>query len=1064
MKLRPASLDMGPEYRRLPSDHPTGLHPEEMTLVGFAGGGGSDEGITESFRKVAVQHPDTIRRFVDVAINHDPEAVAMNRANHPETEFHCQNIWTARPMDVARGRPIGLAWFSPDCFPAGTLVLTREGYQPIEQIEVGDEVLTHLGRWRKVVETHRAIRPLIELRGHGHPGLKVSPEHPFYARTRSRKWNNERRAYDHSLDDVTWAKAEELDRGWYWSTPWKFPDSCVPPVGGRGMEITPQLMWLAGRYLGDGWTRLTDSRAELVIVCGRHEGDELDAALKRWPRTGDRSGHNELAWHRRDVQTGLQFSTNHEGLVRWLRQHFGHGAENKAVPTWALGMPAELRQSLLSGYLSADGYHTKDFDECMTVSKALAFSMKALAASLGKTVSVYFYSTNTTEIEGRTVNAKPYWKLRWRHAVADDHAQTERIGHLEWTPIREQIDQGERGEVFNIGVEDDESYVVEGITVHNCKHFSKAKGGKPVEKNIRDLAWVVVAYAKDLPRHQRPRVILLENVEEFRDWAPLVEVIGEDGKPILDVHGSPLLKPCPKRKGETFMQWVGALRRLGYRVEWRELVASDYGAPTSRKRLYVIARCDGEPIVWPQATHGDPAKLEPGMLPWRTAAECIDWSIPCPSIFLTREEARKVGANRPLVPATLRRVAKGVRRYVLEHPRPFIVSVAHGDSGGRREFPIEQPLGTQHAGGNKHAVVTPCMAPITHTGDDRVHSVEEPVRTLTAGPKRGEQAVISPYLVPRYGERPATATTPGQEPRTVPVTGPMPTQVPTANQGSLAAVHMAKFRGDSIGTPMDGQAPVVTANSFKKRPGGAPPLGVVATFLAQHNTGMVGHHPEKPLSTMVQKGCTQGVVAASLVKQFGTSTGAPVDSPAPTVLPDGAGGKTGLSAVSLVKYYDTAIGQTADEPLHAATTKPRFAAVDCPLEEAPGLTEEQRYSAWWVARFIEEHAPARPVPGVLATIPAPRPAMLTVGEWAIVDIGLRMLQPRELFNAQGFRGSYIIDRGLFVNAKTGEQEWRPLTKTASIRMVGNSVCPDVAEALVTANLVKPAEQRRRLAA
>jgi DNA (cytosine-5)-methyltransferase 1 len=193
----------------------------------------------------------------------------------------------------------------------------------------------------------------------------------------------------------------------------------------------------------------------------------------------------------------------------------------------------------------------------------------------------------------------------------------------------------------------------------DCKHFSKAKGGKPVSKNIRSLAWVVVHWANTV----RPRVIMLENVEEFQDWGPL----GEDDK------------PCPLRKGQTFKRWVGQLKRLGYAVEWRELRACDYGAPTIRKRLFLIARRDGRPIVWPEPSHGDPKSeaVKTGRLkPWRTAAGIIDWSLPCPSIFDSAEEIfAKYGlrAVRPLQPATMARIAKGVKRYVLDAVRPFII-------------------------------------------------------------------------------------------------------------------------------------------------------------------------------------------------------------------------------------------------------------------------------------------------------------------------------------------------------------------------------------------------------
>ena len=214
--------------------------------------------------------------------------------------------------------------------------------------------------------------------------------------------------------------------------------------------------------------------------------------------------------------------------------------------------------------------------------------------------------------------------------------------------------------------------VTEGIPVGllwaspDCKHFRKAKGSKPVSKRVRGLAWVVVKWAKLV----RPRVICLENVEELQTWGPLAA----DGR------------PCPERKGRTFQRWVAQLRSLGYAVEWRELRACDYGAPTIRKRLFLVARCDGQPIAWPEPTHAQRPAKGSGLRPWRTAAECIDWSLPCPSIF-ERE--------RPLADATLRRIAHGVMRYVVNAAKPYIVRIGqtgHGDGGKVRS--IDEPVST----------------------------------------------------------------------------------------------------------------------------------------------------------------------------------------------------------------------------------------------------------------------------------------------------------------------------------------------------------------------------------
>lgn len=252
----------------------------------------------------------------------------------------------------------------------------------------------------------------------------------------------------------------------------------------------------------------------------------------------------------------------------------------------------------------------------------------------------------------------------------------------------------------------------------DCKHFSKAKGGKPVDKNIRGLAWVAVRWAATV----RPRVIILENVEEFKTWGPLLK----DGK------------PCPKQKGRTFQAFVNALKRQGYRVEYKELRACDYGAPTIRKRLFLMARCDGQPIRWPEPTHGDPesAEVKSGKLkPWRTAAEIIDWTLPCPSVFETAEEIKaKYGIKvvRPLAENTLKRIARGIQKFVIENPKPFIVHVAqyHSYDDSARGQVLNRPLLTQDTS-NRYGLVTSHL--VKMKGTNIGQPVTEPMQTVTAG-------------------------------------------------------------------------------------------------------------------------------------------------------------------------------------------------------------------------------------------------------------------------------------------------------------------------------------------
>lgn len=428
----------------------------------------------------------------------------------------------------------------------------------------------------------------------------------------------------------------------------------------------------------------------------------------------------------------------------------------------------------------------------------------------------------------------------------------------------------------------------------DCKHHSKAKGGKPREQKIRGLAWVAVTWAQRV----RPRMIILENVEEFQDWGPLHRTGERAGQPIRE------------RKGETFRAFVGKLKRLGYAVEWKLLRACDFGAPTTRRRLFLIASQDS--IAWPEPTHGK------GRTPYRTAAECIDWSIPCPSIF-TRE--------RPLADKTLARIARGIRKYVLESARPFIVKAKTHGGGGN------EPM-----------------------------SIDEPLRTVTAS-KRGEFAVIAPYLVHRSnGERV------GQAPRIYDIQRPLGVVVAQGEKFALCAAFLAKHYSD---------------RATGGWPGGAPIDGPFGSVTVRD------HH---------------SLVAANLVRYNGDQPGAEriadLDEPLGT---QDTSRRYALVASFLARYNGTSTGRPVTQPLTTIDTRDRFGLVTVTIDGE---------------------------------------------EYAIVDIGMRMLTPRELFRAQGFADSYRID-------PTGPNG-KPLTKTAQIRMCGNSVSPVMSRALVAANVPRRA--------
>jgi DNA (cytosine-5)-methyltransferase 1 len=330
----------------------------------------------------------------------------------------------------------------------------------------------------------------------------------------------------------------------------------------------------------------------------------------------------------------------------------------------------------------------------------------------------------------------------------------------------------------------------------DCKHFSKAKGGKPTSKKIRALAHVAVRWAAAV----RPRIIILENVEEFRTWGPISRETG---------------RPCPRRRGKHYRAFGRQLERLGYVVDDRELRACDFGAPTSRKRLFLVARCDGRPIVWPTPTHGKGREHA-----WRTAAECIDFSIACPSIFLTREEASAIGVRRPLALATLRRVARGVKRFIIDSARPFIVQY----HSAKRD------------------------------GDDRVSSVDAPLPTQTT---ENRFAVVAPVFVSRYGERA------GQDPRALPVDRPMPTIVPTQNGAQLVSAFLAKHYGDRgqlPGSSLFNPVSTITASDHH---------ALVASTLVHFTRNADGRSIEEPLRTITAQAEKFAQVQAFLVAYYG---------------------------------------------------------------------------------------------------------------------------------------------------------------------------------------------------
>ncbi|HGW3965110.1 MULTISPECIES: DNA cytosine methyltransferase [Citrobacter] len=577
----------------------------------------------------------------------------------------------------------------------------------------------------------------------------------------------------------------------------------------------------------------------------------------------------------------------------------------------------------------------------------------------------------------------------------------------------------------------------------DCRHFSKAKGAKPVEKAIRGLAWVVLRWGLDV----EPRVMKLENVEEFKTWGPLLA--GE-------------MRPDPARAGETFEAFIGMLttgipanhpalaecceflnisldsedaarlvKGLGYVVEYRELRACDYGAPTIRKRFFMVMRRDGKPIVWPEPTHGDPKSpaVKAGRLvPWRTAAECIDWSIPAPSIF---------GRKKPLAENTLKRIARGIQRFVIESASPFIVKCNHTSTKtsydcfrgqalgeplqtitkthgyalavphltkfrtGATGQPVTEPVPTitagtsKRPGGNGHAlgIVEAAIAPFVgrQFGASVGHRADEPSATITAG-GGGKSQLVTPTLIQMgYGERP------GQEPRVLRLDNPLGTVTAGGNKFATVSAFLAKHYGGNYSGPGIGlDEPVHSVTTVDHH-------AVVDAHLMVNNTGHPGGTLDNPAHT-ITTGNHHAAISSHLVKLRGTCRdGQPTSEPMPTVT---AGG------------------------LHVGEVKTTLAA-----------DEYDEHRAQQTLAFLRKYC-GEDCDG-LVTVDG-----IT---YRIVDIGMRMLQPHELYRAQGFPEWYIIDQ---------DYRGKKYAKDKQVARCGNAVPPPFAEALVRANLPELCQQKQ----
>lgn len=564
----------------------------------------------------------------------------------------------------------------------------------------------------------------------------------------------------------------------------------------------------------------------------------------------------------------------------------------------------------------------------------------------------------------------------------------------------------------------------------DCKHFSKAKGSALVDKNIRGLAWIVLRWAGTV----RPRVIMLENVEEFQTWGPV-----RKGKPVK------------KKAGQTFQKFIQQLTDLGYVVEYREIVAADFGAPTTRKRFVLVARCDGKPIVWPERTHAprDSEEVKSGkLLPWKHAADIIDWSLPAYSIFASKQEIKEkfgVNAQRPLAKNTLRRVIRGVDKFTIKSGDPFLIECNHGGDGHIRS--TREPVNTltaKYTGG----VAQPVMAPFTfsNTGGSVGSPASEPVHTIrTAGGQilaaanliqyhteqservRGQSlkdTIMTVDSSNRYGLVTAQLMSIGQTgggDRIRDVREPAPTTV-SKQEACLISGQLVEYYGN--GNPHNVQDPLHTVTAHDRE-------AVVSAHLSEFRAASIGRDLREPAGTVTSHD-HEGMVSAHIQKFYGGIIGQDAREPMPTIT---AIDHNALCSAHVVKFKGQELGQNPRDTLNTITAQGlEYADCRAVLVKADGT---DRLGYWnEIRKLLNEHCDY--------TLADDEVILLIIGGIAyfIADITLRILTPRELYNAMGFPVDYAIDRDYKGNV---------YPKNKQVARCGNAVCPPLAEAMVKAN-------------
>ncbi len=757
----------------------------------FCGAGGTSEGVSR--RGVRIK----------AAANHEAICIRSHNSNFPDADHYLTDVSLSDMRKFPRAR---LLFASPECFPAGTMILCERGLVPIEDVVEGDRALTHCGRWQPVTRVMRTVKDTILVKGQGHPGLEVTAAHPFLVRMRSQVWDNEKRDYNRRVfGEPAWIKAGDLTaKTYYWATPRTSDPLAIPPVPGRGMSLRDEednFWWLVGRWLADGTVRIReDQGGEITLAAGRKKADELEARLRHWqPVHEGRCGYNELRWRRRDVRTAVLFEAGHEGLASWLVEHFGKLAHGKTLPAWALSMPLAWRYALLQGYLSGDGYRSATHTNASTVSKRLAIGIRLLAESMIYRASLHRAPQHATQIEGRAVNVRDLWTVRWPHETTRHDAFADDL--LAWSPVRDIRPGRLAVEVFNLSIQDDESYVADGIVVHNCTDWSLAQGVRrrnmgqldlwgddgldPTAERTRVTMWDPLRYCDT----HDPDGGVIENVVEvpiyWRLWDTWLKGWGDLGYETQVIYLNSMFAHPPVRPDGTYstaapqsrdrVYVVFKKRGLGRPLEIRitpwawcahcrahvqSLQAWKPGAKHGRKGRYgatkqYVYRCPActrmvTPYYWCAANAID----------WTTKGERIgDRKRPLAAKTMERIQygLTKFGGRNPFLAGAYHTIPPWVRtldgplgtvtsqdHHPFVHPEPFIVGTSFPRGTGSHVSSGAQPFPTQTARHDKGVVSLPVVMKITQSGG----TVNRAVGVDQAGPTQVAQADIGLVTAP----------------------------------------------------------------------------------------------------------------------------------------------------------------------------------------------------------------------------------------------------------------------------------------------------------------------------